>query len=301
MNAVVELRKEELPGGMDLPRTDFKASKQRRKQLWIGGSAIALIALVTMSMTLDPAAPSVDADGLWTETVQRGDMLRQVRGPGVLVPKEIRWVAAAAAGRVERVMVKPGAVVEADTVLVEMTNPELVRLAEEARWQLDAAIADLHALEARLISDRLSLEANLAQVRADAESARLQAQAEEQLVAEHIIPEINYRRTVLNAEQLAVRLDIEEQRLTGFDDSMTAQSAAQTARVEQFRHTLERQQELIRHNRRNKQQSQQQPDRPRLLLQFGCRADHRVSHQIPSRCLDKMGRRLPSSSIQYKE
>lgn len=245
MAAVVDFDKESGQSAMDKPRPGHKRRK-RRRQLALGGLAAAVVIAATVGLaTLEPAAPSVSAASLWTDTVRRGEMLRQVRGPGTLVPSEIRWMAASSGGRVERVLVKPGARVEEGTVVVEMVNPEVVRQAEEARWQVDAAEADYQALRVELEDRRLSLQSTMAQVRADAESARLQAEAEKELAEANIIPAINYRRSQLNAEQLAVRLDIEEQRQAKFEESMTAQLQAQRARVEQARRTLARQEELV--------------------------------------------------------
>lgn len=244
MHAVVEFDRPD-SSGMDVPRQDLKIKKERRRRLWMAVGVVSVLALVGFTLTLDPAAPSVDADTLWTGTVQRGEMLRQVRGPGTLVPKDVRFVAAESDGRVERVLVKPGAVVEQGGVIAELINPELVRQAEEAGWRLDEARADMAALRVRLESDRLSLQATVAEVRADAEGARLQAEAERQLAEDNIIPAINYRRSQLRSEQLSVRLDLEEQRLVNFEDSYRAQLEAQEARVSQARRSMERQRELV--------------------------------------------------------
>jgi len=108
---------------MDIPRPENKRRK-RTRQIAIGGGAVLLVLIVSVVVArLEPAAPSVARASVWIDNVREGEMLRQVRGPGTLVPREIRWIAAQTTGHVERVVVKPGAVVAADTVLVEMTNP----------------------------------------------------------------------------------------------------------------------------------------------------------------------------------
>ena len=128
---------------MDIPRPENKKRK-RVRQLAIGGGTALLLVAVTIGLArLEPAAPSVSRASVWIDTVRQGEMLRQVRGPGTLVPREIRWIAAQSAGRVERVLVRPGAVVEPDTILAEMSNPDLMRQAEEARYELEALKAEL--------------------------------------------------------------------------------------------------------------------------------------------------------------
>src|SRR5687767_3228824 len=119
---------------MDIPRPENKKRK-RIRQIAIGSAAAVALAAVTIALSqLEPAAPSVDGDTLYTAVVQRGEMLLQVRGPGTLVPRVTLWIAAQSAGRVERVIVRPGAVVEPDTIVAELSNPDLKRQAEEARY-----------------------------------------------------------------------------------------------------------------------------------------------------------------------
>ena len=116
---------------MDIPRPENKRRK-RIRQIVIGSGTAVALAIVTIALSrLEPAAPSVDGDTLYTGKVERGEMLRQTRGPGTLVPRTRLWIAAQSAGRVDRVLVRPGAVVEADTILVELSNPDLMRQAEE--------------------------------------------------------------------------------------------------------------------------------------------------------------------------
>jgi HlyD family secretion protein len=174
------------------------------------------------------------------DTVRQGEMLREVRGPGTLVPKEIRWIATQTDGRVERILVRPGAVVEADTVLMEMSNADLVQQTEESRLQLEAAEAEYTETVLRLQNQRLDQRASLAVAEADFESARLQAEAEETLAAENIIPAIQYRRSQLLADQQRIRRDIERDRLEQFSQSMEAQLAAQRARLDQARNAYQR-------------------------------------------------------------
>jgi HlyD family secretion protein len=172
--------------------------------------------------------------------VQEGEMLRQVRGPGKLVPREIRWIPAQTAGRVERVIVRPGAIVEADTVLVEMSNTDLQQQTEEARFSVIAAQADLADTELQLKSQQLDQRAAVGVARAEYEGARLKAEAEGQLVEEGIVPAIDYQRSELFAEQLRLRLEIEEERRGQFSATVEAQLAAARARLDQTRNAYER-------------------------------------------------------------
>ena len=230
---------------MDIPRPEAKR-KKRIKQLTVAaGVAVLLIAVTVGLARLEPAAPSVDADSVYTALVREGEMLRQVRAPGVLVPREIRWIGAQTDGRVERVLVRPGAVVEPQTVLIEMSNPDLMQLAEEARFELEAAKAGLTETELGLKSQQLDQRAALGVARAEYQGARLQAEAEADLVEEGIVPDITYQRSRLLVEQLEIRVEIEEERLAQFSATLDAQLASQRARVDQVRNLYERRLEQV--------------------------------------------------------
>jgi HlyD family secretion protein len=230
---------------MDIPRPENKRKKLQRRAV-IGGGAVLLLVAATVGLAkLEPAAPSVPRASVWVDTVRQGEMLRQVRGPGTLVPREIRWIAAQTDGRVERIVVRPGAVVEPDTVILEMSNLDLQQQTEEARFALEAAEAEFTETELRLRSQQLDQRASLAVAKAEYESARLQAEAEKTLAEENIIPAIQYRRSELLAEQLKIRMEIEEDRFAQFSNSMNAQLASQRARLEQVRNQHQRRQEQV--------------------------------------------------------
>ncbi len=224
---------------MDIQRSDLK-TKKRRRQVAIGATgAIAVLGLGLWLANLDAAAPEVERTSLWVDSVKRGEMLREVRGPGVLVPKEIRWIAAETPARVERIVVKPGAIVEPDTIVLELSNPEVEEAHLAAASALIAAEADLAAQRMTLESQSLDQKANLAGVEADYESARLQTEAEADLAQKGIIPKIQYRRSQLTSDQLKVRLDIEKERVAKFAQTMQSQLAAQRARADQLRNTAQ--------------------------------------------------------------
>jgi HlyD family secretion protein len=172
-------------------------------------------------------------------------MLRQVRGPGNLVPREIRWISAQTAGRVERILVRPGAAVEPDTVIVELSNTDLQQQTEEARFALAAAEADLVDTEVRLKSQQLDLKAAVGIAGAEYEGARLRAEADAKLFEDRIVAEIDYEISKLSVEQLRLRHEIEEERLSQFSSAIDAQLAGQRARVDQARNLYERRLEQI--------------------------------------------------------
>lgn len=230
---------------MDIPRPENKRRRQIRRFAIIGSICIGL-ALLTFGLSrLEPAAPTVPRASVWVDTVREGEMLRQVRGPGTLAPREIRWVAAQTDGRVERILVRPGAVVEPESLLVELSNPDLLQQTEEARYALEAAEAEFIETELRLRSQQLDQRAALAVARAEFESARLQAEAEETLAKQGIVPAVQHQRSVLLSEQLRIRVEIETDRLEQFSASMQAQMASQRARLEQVRNQLQRREEQV--------------------------------------------------------
>jgi HlyD family secretion protein len=230
---------------MDIPRPDRKQQK-RIRQIAVGTVvAIVLVAVTIVLSRLEPAAPSVDGDTVYTALVQEGEMLRQVRGPGTLVPREVRWIAAQTDGRVDRILVRPGAVVEPDTVLVEMSNPDLMQQTEEARFALEAAEAEYTDAELDLKSQELDQRAALGVARTEYEGQRLQVEAEKELAEDGIVSAIDYRRSELMAEQLRLRLEIEEERLAQFSASIAAQVALQRARLDQVKNAYARRLEQV--------------------------------------------------------
>ena len=231
---------------MDIIRPELKIRRRRRRLVYAALALTATAVLVGLILTLDPALPQVPRAATWIGTVERGDFMREVRGPGSLVPKVIRWIPASSGGRVERVVAKPGVRVESDTVLVEMSNPELAQQLEEARWAAEAARADRDSLAAELDRALLEAESALASLASDAESARLLADAEKTLSEQGIVSSIQYQQSELRASQLEVRVGFERQRLTRLGSSHAAQLAAQQARVEQAVRLVDRRKQQIR-------------------------------------------------------
>jgi HlyD family secretion protein len=227
---------------MDIPRPENKKRK-RIRQIAIGSGTAVALAIVTIALArLEPAAPSVDGDTLYTGTVQRGEMLLQVRGPGTLVPRVILWIAAQSAGRVDRVLVRPGAIVEPDTIIAKLSNPDLVRQAEEARYGLEIAKATFAEFELTLRSKELDQKAAVAQAYAQYEAQRLQAEAER---AAGVVAELTVRKSELTAESLKATYDIQVERFNQLGATVNAQIAAQRARLAQDQNAFDRMREQV--------------------------------------------------------
>jgi HlyD family secretion protein len=220
---------------MDVKREGVvEARKRKQKLLYVaGGVLFALLALWVSR--LEPAAPSVDRSTVWMDRVARGPMLRQVRGPGTLVPVEIRWVAARTEGRVERIVVLPGTDVDADTVLIEMSNPELEQSARDVGLQLRAAEASYEDLKVQLESQLLNQRAQAASVQADYRTAVLQLEADKEIHGQGIIGDLRLKLSEERANELEIRNRMEQERLGIAAQSNEAQLMAQSSRVDQLR------------------------------------------------------------------
>ena len=224
---------------MDIARPELKQRK-RRRQLIVGAVVLSLLAAAGIGLAkLGPALPSVEKSSVLVDTVKRGELLREVRGPGTLVPKEIRWIAAETAAHVERIVVKPGAAVTPDTIVLELSNPEVDDQLLAAKTAVTAAQSDLAAKRTDLNSKLLDEQSSLAQAKSDYESNRMQAEAEKPLAEKGIIPGVQYRKTLVVLEQLKERVSIEEQRVVEFQRNIAAQVAAEQARLDQLVATRE--------------------------------------------------------------
>jgi HlyD family secretion protein len=186
---------------------------------------------------LKPAAPAVDRAQVWIDTVKRGPMLRQVRGLGRLVPEEIRWVPAATEGRVEKKLLEAGARVKPDTILLELSNPQLEQETVNAEWDWKAEESAYADLKVRLEREQLTQAAEMAKLESDHEQAVLRCAANAELEKSGLISKLDVKRDSANAQQLANRLLIEEQRLAINRESIAAQLSQQQTRIDQ-RHAI---------------------------------------------------------------
>ncbi len=220
---------------MDIARPSRKKEIRRRKILYGLATAAGLVLITVFVFSLEPAVQEVERSSVWIGEVERGEMLRKVRGAGTLVPEEIRWIAAETTGQVERIEIRPGAEVSPDTIILELSNPEVEQAAQDAELRLRSLEAAYEDLRVRLESQLLDQEANLARVQAEYESAKLEAEAQKRLFDDRVSSEIQWRKADLAAGQLTTRFEIEKQRLEKTSESSDAQLAANRAQVEQQR------------------------------------------------------------------
>jgi HlyD family secretion protein len=198
----------------------------------VGGVAVVL---TTLGLSrLGPAAPTVERATIWPDTVKRGPMVRDVRGLGTLVPEDILWIPALTDGRVKRRLL-PGIAVKADTVLLELTNPELEQASLDAEWQLKQAVADFSSLKAQLDSQLLDQRVTAATVQSDYQQAHLTAEKDEALVKFGLQSDLNLKLSAAKAGALATRTQVESERVKVLSDSIAAQLTAQQAKIEQLR------------------------------------------------------------------
>ena len=220
---------------MDIQRSEkFKRNKRIRRILYMIVAFAAMGVVTVVLSKLQPAPPSVESGTVVSGEVKRGQMIRNVHGMGALVPEEIRWIPATVSGRVEKRHVKPGDVVKEDTVLIEMSNPELERDVLDAQTQLVAAEAELAYQRVQLRSQNLNQKAQAATVRADYTRAKITSETDAALFKDGVGSERTYRLSKSTADELAERSQIEQERLEIGADSIKAQIAVYEARVRQF-------------------------------------------------------------------
>lgn len=219
------------------PPVDIPRTKKPRRQPWIlaGLGVVALVGVTVGLSQLRSAAPTVERGSVWLDTVKRGPMLRQVKGAGTLVPEHSRWLTADTAGRVERIHVRPGAPVEPDTLLMELSNPDVQLQALEAERQLASAEAELIALRTTLETQRISQEATLASLEAEAAHAGRQAEATVALLDRSFVPTLEAQQTKEKAGELGTRLSLERKRLAVLTSSTREQLAAQQGQIERLK------------------------------------------------------------------
>ncbi len=219
---------------VDIARPESVIRKKKIRRALMGVAALAGIILISVAVSrLKPAAPSVDRATVWVDTVKRGEMLRQVRGSGTLVPEEIRWIPATTSGRVEDIVLRPGAQVKPDTVILVLSNPDLQQSVKEAQLAYQSAQANFQNRKAELQSQLLSQQSDVAGVQASYNNAALTLQANEKLSEDGLISEIQLKQSRTAAEELKNRLDIAKQRLAMTTEGLKSQLAPQEAAVDQ--------------------------------------------------------------------
>jgi RND family efflux transporter MFP subunit len=222
---------------MDIARPEFKTQKRRRQILFLGVAVVVVVALTIGVSRLKPAAPQVERGTVWTDTVKRGPMLRQVRGLGSLVPTQeaVRQIPAETEATVVRIRMLPGSQVKADTVLVEMSNPQVEQAAIDAQLQLKAAEAEYRSQRVKLESDLMNQKAGAATVGADHAQAQRQAETDKALYDLGVISGLTYKASKGKADELTTRNDLEAERLKANQNAIESQMAQAQAKVDQMR------------------------------------------------------------------
>jgi HlyD family secretion protein len=218
---------------MDIQRPS-NARAKKIKRIVYATVAVVVIAGITLGLSrLKPAAPSVDASTIWPDTVKRGPMVREVHGLGTLVPEDIHWIPAQTVAKVDRIVIRPGHIVHPDTIILEMSNPELQRDVLDAEYALRAAEANLASLKVQVDSDLMNQRSAEATVRSDYEQAHLEHDVDEKLFKEGIYSQYTRDLAKVKEEQLAIRLKLETERTALAMETAKSRLAALQAQVEQ--------------------------------------------------------------------
>lgn len=222
---------------MDIARPELKRQKRRRQIIWSIAALVVLVGVTVGISRLKPAAPTVDRSTIWTDTVKRGSMLRQVRGLGSLIPshEDVRQIPAETEATVIRIDKLPGSQVTADTVLVEMVNPQLEQEALDAQLQVKAAEAEYQSLKVKLQSDLMDQRAGAATVNADYNEAQRQAQTDKSLYDLGVISGLAAKASEGKAQEMTTRDKIEDDRLKINEKAIASQLAVQQAKVDEMR------------------------------------------------------------------
>jgi len=232
---------------MDIARPEFKEQKRRRQIMWAGIGLVCLIAVTIGVTRLKPAAPEVERSTVWTDTVKRGPMLRQVRGIGSLIPSQefTRQIPAESEATVVRILKLPGSQVNRDTILLEMSNPQVEQAAVDARLQLKAAEAEYKSLKVRLQSDLMNQKAGAATVNSDYTQAKLQADTDKALYDLGVISGMAYKNSKSRSDELTTRNNIEGERLDINQKAIETQMLQEQAKVDQIRALAELKQKQL--------------------------------------------------------
>jgi HlyD family secretion protein len=220
---------------MDIARPS-NAKKKRIKQAIYAGVGLLAVVLVSVGLSrLKPAAPTVERAVVWPAKVERGPMVRQVRGLGTLTPEDIRWIPATTQGRVEKIILRPGTQVKSGDVILELTNPQLEQQLQDAQLKLGAAEAGLANIRVQLNNDLLAQRAASANIEADFNKAKMQAQMNEALAKDQLVSDLVLKQSQVDATSLGVRNQISKDQLDSKAASIKAQMDVQQSLVDQAR------------------------------------------------------------------
>ena len=220
----------------DVARDPAILKRKRRKQVILAVLAGIVVVAVSVALArMEPAAPTVERATVLEDVVKRGSIVRQVRGPGTLVPEDTRWLPATTDGRVERILLRPGARVEADSVILELSNPQVEQEAIDARLALQSTLAALDNLRAQLQSELLNQQAASAALESEAEQAKMEFDANDALAKQKLVSQLILRQSQLKADTLKRRVEIEGKRLAAAEAGIEARIRVQQATVDQAR------------------------------------------------------------------
>ena len=222
---------------MDIARPEFKERKRRRQIATAAVVVVVVAALTVVVYRLRPAAPTVERGTVWTDSVKRGSMLRQVRGIGSLVPSQesVLQIPAETEATIIRIRMLPGSLVNADSILVEMSDPQVEQAAVDAHLQWKAAEAEYQSQRMKLESDLMNQKAGAATVKADYNTTQLQSQTDKALYDLGVISGLAYKASKSKADELTIRNGLEDQRLESTQKAIDAQLAQMQAKVDQMR------------------------------------------------------------------
>jgi len=221
---------------MDIQRPEsVMKQKKLRRLIYAGVAGVAVLAVTVGLAKLKPAAPTVDTSTIWVDTVKRGPMVRQVRGLGTLVPEDIRWITGLTDARVEEIVLRPGAIVKPDSIILRLANPELEQTMEDATLQRKAGEAELLNTRARLETELQNQRAAAATVRSDYEQAKLDEETNEKMFKDGLQSDLILKKSQLRSQELALRNQIEVDRVETYKKAAEAQVAVQQARVDELR------------------------------------------------------------------
>jgi HlyD family secretion protein len=220
---------------MDIQRPSNAHAKKIRRILYACVIVVSVAGVTYGVSHLRPAAPSVDKATVYTDDVKRGPMLREVHGLGTLVPEDIRWIPAQTESRVDRIVIHPGAIVQPNSIILELSDPILQREALDAEYQLKAAQADLESLKVQINSELLNQKSTAASVRSEFEQAKIQHEVDSKLHAEGLGAEVTEQLSRVKVEQLAIRAQLEDNRTKNAEESAGARIQAQQSKVDQQR------------------------------------------------------------------
>jgi len=224
---------------MDIQRPSNARAKKIKRIAYVTVAVLACAGVTLALSRLKPAAPSVDGSTIWPDTVKRGPMLREVRGLGTLVPEDIHWIPAQTAARVDKIVIRPGHLVQPDTVILEMSNPELQRDVLDAEYALKAAEANYANLRVQVDSDLMNQKSQEASLRSEYEQARMEHDVDEKLYKEGIYSDHVRNLAKVKEEQLNVRLQLESERTKISQDSAQSRLLAAKAQVDQAKATYQ--------------------------------------------------------------